>query len=354
MKILENYSLERDNTFRVDVFAKYFTKINSEDELLQLIKLPKYKNLKKLILGEGANILFTKDFEGLVVKNLIKGIKIINEDKNFVDLEIGAGENWHELVVYAVENGWGGIENMVYIPGTVGAAPVQNIAAYGQNFSDIFVSLSAIKLESGELVTFSKSECEFEYRNSRFKTREMGQYVVTKVRIKLSKNPKINLSYFETGKSYAKNVSLVGELKDIKNPTIKDIANAVIKIRKQKLPEVSEVGTAGSFFKNPIVSKERYEELKREDNDLQSYPVDKLNYTKSVEGDYVKISAARLLDNLGWKGKRIGNVGTHPTQALAVVNYGAVGKEILEFTELMKKAVLEAYNIKLEPEVLIL
>ncbi|OGM31263.1 UDP-N-acetylenolpyruvoylglucosamine reductase [Candidatus Woesebacteria bacterium RIFCSPHIGHO2_01_FULL_44_21] len=350
MKVYTNFSLKKFNTFRVDVEAKYFCEVKSEEELGEVIK--KYPDEKRFILGEGANTLFTKNFDGLVIRNSMKGIKKI-ESANNVILEVGAGENWHGLVMYSVENGWGGIENLVYIPGTVGAAPVQNIAAYGQNFEDVFVSLDVVELASGKKYTFSKEECEFEYRNSRFKSVDFGKFAITTVRLKLSKNPKINLSYFETGKTYAKNVSLAHELENISKPTIKDVAMAVMKIRKSKLPDVTEVGTAGSVFKNPVVTRAKYKEMKREDPDLQSYPAENLKYKHDVAGDFVKIPAGRLLDNLGWKGKRIGNVGTYKTQALAVVNYGATPQKILEFMNQMKKVVFDNYKIKLEEEILI-
>lgn len=357
MNLQENYSLKADNTFRIDVTAKYFAEIYSNDELLALLQDEKYKNEKKLVLGDGANLLFTKDYDGLVIKLKLKGINVVEENDQCVILDISAGENWHELVMYAVDKGWGGIENMIYIPGTVGAAAVQNIAAYGQNISDVFESLDAINIESLEKKQFRKPECEFEYRDSRFKTREMGKYIVTNVRLKLSKNPVLNTSYFETGKSFAKNVSLSGELADIENPSIKDVANAVMNIRKNKLPDIHDVGTAGSFFKNPVVTQENYQELKKRDPDLQCYPTDGLRYS-SVDDlskeSMVKIPAARLLDNLGWKGKRIGQVGTHPTQALAVVNYGGTGEEVLKFTEEMQKAVKNAYDIELDREVLVI
>lgn len=353
MKVFHNYSLRRHNTFRIDVAAKYFVEVASEDELAEILK--KFRSEEILVLGEGANILLTKNFNGVVVKNSIGGVTKINESNENVVLEVGAGENWHRLVMYAVNRGWGGIENLVYIPGTVGAAPVQNIAAYGQNFEEVFVSLDALEVRTLEKKTFEKEDCEFEYRNSRFKGRDFGKYFITKVRIKLSKSPKINISYFETGKTYKQGVSLSGELSDIENPTVKDIAMAVMRIRKSKLPEVSEVGTAGSVFKNPIVTREKYEELKKKDPDLQAYPVDGLRYEEKVEGEYVKIPAGRLLDNLGWKGKRAGNVGTHPTQALAVVNYGgATPREILKFMEEMKSAVKDSYGITLEEEILII
>jgi len=352
MKVLKNYPLKKLNTFRVDVNAKYFALVKSEEEIVNVIK--NFSREKIFILGGGANVLFTGDYDGLVVRNLISGIRVIKDTPKNIILEIGSGENWHKLVMYAVKKNWGGIENLVYIPGTVGAAPVQNIAAYGQNFSDVFVSLDAINLKTGEKFIFSKDDCQFEYRNSRFKLRDFGKFFITAVRIQLSKKPKLNISYFETGKTYAKNISLLDELKDIKKPTVKDVAFAVMKIRKKKLPEISNVGTAGSVFKNPVVSRKKYEEIKKIDPDLQCYPVENLRYTKSVEGNFVKIPAGRLLDILGWKGKRFGNVGTFPTQALAVVNYGASPKKILEFMRMMKKVVKDNFAIELEEEILII
>ena len=212
-------------------------------------------------------------------------------------------------------------------------------------------------VSTGKKINFGKSECEFDYRDSRFKTKEADKYAVICVRLRLNKNPQINTSYFETGKSFARNISLAAELQNIDNPKVKDVAEAVMRIRKSKLPEVTEIGTAGSFFKNPVVTQRVYQKLKKDDPHLQCYPKDALQYVKVddlAKEDEVKIPAARLLDNLGWKGKRIGNVGTFATQALAVVNYGATPKEILDFTEKMREAVYKKYNIKLDPEVQIL
>jgi len=357
MNLQENYSLKADNTFRIDVKAKYFVVVQSIEELKEILSDDKFKHEKKLVLGDGANILFTKDYDGLVIKLKLKGINVVNENDEFVILDVSAGENWHEFVMYTIDKNWGGVENMVYIPGTVGAAAVQNIAAYGQNLSDVFVSLDAIEILTGNKITFTKDGCEFEYRDSRFKTREMGKYIVTNIRLKLNKNPVVNTSYFETGKTIGNKISLAGELAGIENPTISDVANAVMTIRKNKLPDIREVGTAGSFFKNPIVTQEKYQDLKKSDPDLQCYPVDGLRYVSPanlVKESEVKVPAGRLLDNLGWKGKRVGNVGTHPTQALAVVNYGGTGEEVLDFSEEMKKAIKAAYDIELEKEVLVL
>lgn len=353
MNLQENYSLKNYNTFGVDVKAKYFAQVDSVEELKSILSDEKFSAEKILILGDGANVLFTKDYDGLVIKLKLKGVKIVRETEEDVILEVAAGENWHELVMHTVNNGWGGIENMVYIPGTVGAAAVQNIAAYGQNLSDVFESLTAIEIESGKERTFSKDECEFEYRDSRFKTRENGRYIVTAVQLRLSKKPVLDTSYFETGR----NVSLKEALKDVENPTAKDVALAVMGIRKGKLPDPNKIGTAGSFFKNPIVTQEKYQELKKLDPDLQCYPVDGLRYVPEgelVNESKVKVPAGRLLDNLGWRGKRIGSVGTYETQALAVVNYGGTGKEILQFTEKMRKDVKDTYGIELEREVQVL
>lgn len=357
MKLQKNYSLKNLNTFRIDVSARYYTQVNSINDIVELIGMPEYKNQDKLVLGGGANILFTKNYDGLVIKIGLKGISTVREDKNKVYIEVAAGENWHKFVMYTVEKGLGGIENMVFIPGTVGAAAVQNIAAYGQNLSDVFVKLRAIDLETGKIKTFTKKECGFSYRESRFKHRDRGRYIVVSVTVLLNKHPRLNTNYFETGKSYAKNVSLAALLGGKETLSVKDVAMAVMKIRKNKLPDVRKVGTAGSFFKNPVVAIETYRKLKQDDQDLQCYPLDGLRY-ENIESlmkqKKVKIPAARLLDNLGWKGKRIGSVGTHTTQALAVVNYGASPQDILNFVAMMKNEVYMKYGIRLEEEVLII
>ena len=358
VKFVTNYSLKNNNTFKIDIKAKYFAEVKSIGEINEVLSLSEVKDLPILVLGDGANILFTKNFDGLVIKIKIEGINVVDETKDSVILEIGAGEEWDDLVTFAVNNNWGGIENMALIPGTVGAAAAQNIAAYGQNLIDVFVSLDAFDLVNGNIKTFTKDECEFSYRESIFKNKLKNKFIVTKIRIKLTKNPIVNIDYFETGKTYTSKGSLRNEIETTNKPpySIKDVSKAVINIRKRKLPDPNIIGTAGSFFKNPIVTKEIYENLKKEDSDLQCYPVDKLTYPKLDDtaltyADYVKLPAGRLLDNLGWKGKKIGKVGTFPSQALAVVNYGASGKEILEFTKKMQEDVYNKYKIKLEPEV---
>ena len=358
MKILKDYSLKKHNTFRVDVKAKYFAEVKSEKQLIEVLQYPEVKDLPLLIIGDGANILFTKDFEGLVIKVEIKGIKVHKESDGNVILEVGAGEEWNDLVKFAVDHNWGGIENMGMIPGTAGAAVAQNIAAYGQNLFDVFESLDAFDVAHKVLRKFERDDCEFSYRESMFKGKYKNKFVITNIRIKLNKDPKINDAYFETGKTYTAKGSLEEELRKIASEpfSVKDVYEAVKNIRKNKLPDPKEIGTAGSFFKNPIVRRDVYERLKLEDPDLQCYPVDKLTYPKLddptlTHADYVKLPAGRLLDDLGWKGKRIGKVGTFSNQALAVVNYGATGKEILEFTKKMQEVVYKKYKIKLELEV---
>lgn len=361
MKLLTNHSLKNLNTFRVDVKAKYFVEVTSIEEINEILNNEEVSKSNVLVLGEGANILFTKDFEGLVIKMNIKGIEKVEESENSVVIEAGAGEIWDDLVHFAIEQNYGGIENMALIPGTVGAAAVQNIAAYNENLVDVFVSLEAFILETKSIKTFSKEECEFSYRESIFKNGLREKAIITQVRIKLSKRPEINATYFETGKTYKSKGTLEQELLSFAKPpfSISDIYKAVSNIRLKKLPDPKKIGTAGSFFKNPVITKEKYEELKKFDSDLQCYPVDKLTYPKLddptlTRADYVKIPVGRLLDDLGWKGKRIGNVGTFENQALAVVNYGATGEEILNFTKMMKKVVSEKFGIELEEEVQII
>lgn len=359
MKIFKNYSLKNQNTFGLDVKAKYFVIVKNSDDLKEIINNIIFKKLDKLVIGQGANILFTKDFDGLVIKNEIMGIKELKSNKNQSLIEVGAGVNWHTFVIYTVNHNFGGVENLALIPGTVGAAPVQNIAAYGQNISDVFDSLIAVNMITGKKKKFNKKECNFKYRDSYFKSLEGKKYFVTKVIFKLSNVPEINTSYFETGNTYTKKGSLRKELEQIAKPPylLRDVYNAVINIRKKKLPDIQEFGNAGSFFKNPVITRMKYNELVKSDPDLQCYPVDKLTYPKLDDpslkiDDYVKIPGGRLLDNLGWKGRRIGNVGTYKNQAMAIINYGdAKPKEIVKLYKNMQKDVFKHYGIKLEPEV---
>lgn len=331
-KVQTDVSLAPFNTFQVDVKAKKF---------LELTSVADIPNEKALILGRGANILFTKDYDGLIIKNNLLGKKQLSEDT----FEIASGEDWIELVNWSVKNGWSGIENLAFIPGTVGAAAVGNIAAYGQNFEDVIVS---VKTVDG---FFEKKDCNFSYRDSIFG--KNPQNFVTSITIKLSKQPEFDTNYhsrYESLKAVLPNHPAIPY-------TPQEIATAVTTLRKTKLPDWTKIGTAGSFFKNPNVTSEKFVELSKQIMDLQSYPANKLSYSPNIPHspntlNLVKIPAGRLLEELGWKGKRIGNVGTFEKHALIVVNYGgATGVEILDFSRQMQADVKKNFDIDLEPEV---
>src|SRR3989344_6062631 len=251
MEVIKNYSLNNENAFKVSLKAKFFSKANSVEELQELTSNSIFKKNKHFILGGGSNTLFTKDFDGIVIKTSFKGINVLKETKDEVIIEVGAGENWNGLVHYAVNNDFSGIENLILIPGTVGAAPVQNIAAYGQNFEDVFYKLEAIDLSNGKMKVFDKRSCEFAYRTSFFKEKGENKYLVIKVTIKLSKNETINTTY------HSRYESIIGELKEFTQPpyNIRDISKAVTRIRERKFPDWEKVGTAGSFFLNPVITR---------------------------------------------------------------------------------------------------
>lgn len=356
MEIKQNFNLAKLNTLSIEAYAKFFVEIENEEDLKELFSNSIFTNNQKFFLGGGSNILFTKNFDGIVVKISILGKKVLKEDPESIWLEVGAGENWHELVTYAVENNWGGIENLAYVPGTVGAAPVQNIAAYGENFVDVFDSLDAFNVKTGEIEKFDKERCDFHYRDSIFKRELKGQYIIIKVRIKLSKNPQIETSYYQIGLTRD---SIREELQKISKPpyTIKDVYQAVVNIRTRKLPDPAKTPTVGSFFLNSVVSREKYEELKKQVSELQSYPPDQLHYKNLDSPDlkkenFVKIASGRLLQELGWLGKWDGNVGVHDKHALVIVTNGkATGEEVVNFAEKIKKSYFERYGIKLETEV---
>ena len=274
----------------------------------------------------------------MIIKLSIKNIDVIEENAVSVVIEAGAGVIWNELVKYCIERNYGGIENLTLIPGTVGAAPIQNIGAYGQELADTFVSLNGVFIDSAETKTFSKNECRFSYRSSIFKEELKNNFVVTSVQLNLQKNPKPNLTYKALSDYLAKN--------GIVNPTIKDVSIAVAKIRRSKLPDPVKVGNAGSFFKNPVVSEDSFRKLKAEYSDIVSFP---------SESGQTKISAGWLIEKCGWKGKRVGDVGTSPDHALIICNFGnAAGSEILEFAMRIKEEVANKFGIKLEEEVNIL
>ncbi len=334
MRVLENISLKKYNTFGIDANADYFAEITSENELPEVISFSDKKNLNKLILGGGSNILFTDNYHGAVIKLSIPGIKIIDEDSSNVLLEAGAGVKWHSLVEYCVDRNLGGIENLSLIPGTVGAAPIQNIGAYGRELKDVFEYLNAFSPEEGTICRYSKSECNFGYRDSIFKRELKGKLIITGIVIKLDKNPKFNLDYGTVRTE-------VEKLK-LKNITVKDISNVICSIRKSKLPDPSIIGNAGSFFKNPLVLPEEFSELKKKFPDILGYS----------DGNLVKLSAGRLIEMCGWKGKRAGNTGVHSKQALVLVNYGnATGKEIIKLAEEVRNSVYKKFGVLLKEEV---
>jgi UDP-N-acetylmuramate dehydrogenase len=335
MNIKGNSSLKKYNTFGIDVKAKYFVEIYSKEELKELLLLQEYKNVPKFVLGGGSNILFTKDFDGLVITFSSGKIQIIDESDDNVFVQASAGVVWNDLVIFCVERNLGGIENLTLIPGKVGAAPIQNIGAYGQELKDVFYSLNGIFIDNLIEKVFYKDECEFAYRYSIFKKELKNKFIITDVTLKLNKHPIINTSYG----------SIEEELKkeNLNKISIKDVSKAVAAIRMSKLPDPAKIGNAGSFFKNPEIKEEKFEELKNKFPDITGY---------HVSDNLVKVPAGWLIEYAGLKGKRFGNTGTHPKQALVIVNYGeAQGEEILEFKNFVKKTVLEKYDIKLEEEV---
>lgn len=335
MELKSNTSVLQYNTFGIDVLAKYFSSFNNLEELKELLNTKEFKENNQLILGGGSNILFTKNFDGIVLKNNIKGIEVVNETEHDVYLKVGAGENWHQFVLHTIENNFGGVENLSLIPGNVGASPMQNIGAYGVEIKDVFHELEAIHKETGELVKFDNKSCEFGYRESVFKNKVKNQFVITSVTYKLSKNPVFNTSYGAIEKQLEEN--------KVKELSIKAISDAVIQIRQSKLPDPNQIGNAGSFFKNPIISKVKFEDIKKNYPNIASYPIDELR---------VKVAAGWLIDTLGWKGKTYGNYGVHKNQALVLVNYGgAKGEDVFNLSTQIIQSVKENFDIQLEREV---
>ena len=335
MNIIENYPLLKLNTFGVDVKAKYFTSINTINELIEVTKTNVFKDLELLILGGGSNILFTKDFDGLVILNNIKGKEIIDQNQQSIFLKIGAGENWHQLVMYCVDNGWGGIENLSLIPGNTGTAPMQNIGAYGVEIKETFIELEALEISSGKIVKFNNSDCEFGYRESVFKNKMKNQYIILNITLELKKNPVLNINYGD--------VKAILESQNIKNPAIKEVSNAIISIRQSKLPDPKKIGNSGSFFKNPIVSLNQLQLIKKKHPNVVNYEINENEF---------KIAAGWLIERAGWKGKKFNNYGVHEKQALVLVNYGlANGMKIFELSEKIILDIKDKFGIILEREV---
>jgi UDP-N-acetylmuramate dehydrogenase len=332
VQIRENISLRRYNTFGIDVIAKSFCEFHSHDQLSEITS--EYEGKQMLVLGGGSNVLFTKNFEGLVLKNELKGIEIIQESSKNVLIKAGAGENWHQFVMHCIRQNYGGLENLSLIPGNVGASPMQNIGAYGVEIKDVFYELEAYHIRDKTTKTFSKDECKFGYRESVFKNIYKDQFIITSVTYRLNKEPVFNTSYGAIRHEL--------ENMEVEDLSLDAISSAVINIRTSKLPDPRKLGNAGSFFKNPQVSMEKFLSLKDENAAIVAYP----------QGKGMKLAAGWLIEQCGWKGYRKGDAGCYPKQALVLVNYGnATGKEIYELSEEIIASVKKKFGVELEREV---
>lgn len=331
--ISNNVSLKSHNTFGIEVFAKRFASFSSVEDLKSI--LDEKGDDELLILGGGSNVLFTKDFDGFVIKNEIKGFEVVYEDEDEAYVKVGGGEVWHNFVLKCIDNNYGGVENLSLIPGSVGASPMQNIGAYGTEIKDVFVDLDAYHIESGEIHKFDKKKCAFGYRESVFKRELKDQYIIISVTYRLSKSHRINSSYG----------AIQAELNSqgVTHPTIRDISNAVIKIRSSRLPNPEEIGNAGSFFKNPVVDQSVVDELKTKFEKFPNYP---------APDNKTKLAAGWLIEQAGWKGKTFGTYGVHKNQALVLVNYSdSSGSEIYDLSSKIIEDVNSKFGVKLEREV---
>lgn len=335
MEIIQGASLKSFNTFGIDTTARMMAKVSTVDELRNLLDDRKLAAHQSLILGGGSNVLFTRPVDALVVKMNITGRRIIEENDEEAIIEAGAGENWHQLVQWTIDHQLGGLENLSLIPGNVGASPMQNIGAYGVEIKDTFHSLSAVELTTGELREFSKADCEFGYRESIFKRSLKNQYAIVAVRYRLKKNPQYNTSYGAIEQEL--------ERMGVQELSLKAVSQAVINIRTSKLPDPKVLGNAGSFFKNPTISAEAFDELIQKHPDVPNYP--------AADGQQ-KLAAGWMIEQCGWKGKKVGHCGMHEKQALVLVNYGgASGKEIFDLSEQVLQSVKEKFGVELEREV---
>ncbi len=333
IEIKKDYPLKSKNTFGLDVKTHFFVEASKADKISFSLNYASYYNLPVMILGGGSNILFTKDYEGLIIRPTIQGIEVVEDASETVTIRVGAGVNWDSLVDWAVSRGLGGIENLSYIPGDVGASPIQNIGAYGVEAKDTIVKVEGLNIISKKMVELTNAECQFDYRYSIFKGELKHRVVVTHVHFKLSKKPTLITHYG----------NLDEEIEKLGERSIKTVRDAVIKIRKQKLPEPTEIGNAGSFFKNPLVKTQVFETLQSKYDKVPSYPASE---------NHVKIPAGWLIEQCGWKGKKVGNCGVHQNQALVLVNYGdAKGSEILDLAHQIQKSVVDQFGIELEMEV---
>jgi len=337
--MFESYaSLKQYNTFGIEAKAKLLTRINSIEALQELAETNEFKQQNQLVLGGGSNMLFTRDFDGLVIKNELYGIELVGEDENHYYVKAWGGERWHDLVMYCVEQGYAGIENMALIPGSVGASPIQNIGAYGAEIKDVFHALDAFHVLDHSIHTFDLKACAFGYRDSVFKQHEKGKWIILNVTYRLLKRPVLNTAYGAIDQEL--------ERMGVEHIKISDVAQAVMAIRSSKLPDPSVIGNAGSFFKNPVVPMEVYREIQKHHNNAPCFPIDEA---------HVKVPAGWLIEKAGWKGKNMGRYGVHDMQALVLVNYGgATGKEIYDLSSRIIEDIQDRFGITLEREVNIL
>lgn len=333
--ISQHKNLQSLNTFGIEAYADFYTEIHSVNDFLELLKNEIYRNNEKLIIGGGSNLLFTKDFKGLVIRNVLKGIDIVHEDEKTVTVKAMAGENWHSFVVWCIDKNFCGLENLSLIPGCVGASPMQNIGAYGVEIKEVFHELEAYHMVTGEKKVFSKEDCHFGYRESVFKHGYKNQYLIASVSYTLQKKSSVNISYGA--------ISSELEAEGIKSPTIKDVSNAVIRIRQSKLPDPAETGNAGSFFKNPEIAAEQYTQLKEQFPNMVAYPL--------ADGR-VKLAAGWLIEQAGLKGHEHNGAAVHTKQALVLVNKNkATGQAVFELSGYVLQKVFDKFGVRLEREV---
>ncbi len=334
MIIKENHPLGNLNTFGIEAYARGYVEVSTEESLRELLSDNEILGGSHLILGQGSNILFTDDYEGTIIRMMIKGREIVARKEGKIFLKVMAGEVWDDLVAYCVAQGWGGLENLSLIPGQVGSSPIQNIGAYGTELETHVVSLEAFDKQKGKVTVFSHDDCQFSYRNSFFKSSGKDRFIITSVTFKLDEEPVINTRYG----SVAQELEKIG----VSNPTISDVREVVCSIRRSKLPDPDVLGNAGSFFKNPVVSLKSYQDLKANYPELVAYPA----------GKDMKLAAGWLIDKAGWKGFRQGDAGVHDKQALVLVNLGkATGREILKLAYAIRNSVEKKFGVTLEPEV---
>ncbi len=338
-KIEKNILIKQYNTFAINAYANEYACFNSVENLQELLDLGQQITNNQqnsiLILGGGSNLLFTSNFDGIILKNEVKGIRILKEDEHHIYIQAGAGESWHQFVLYCIEHGLAGVENLSLIPGNVGASPMQNIGAYGVEIKDVFHSLEAYHIKDKKLVTFTLNDCEFGYRESVFKRRYKDQFVITSVTYRLNRIPTFNTSYGAIEQELEK--------MGVKELSIKAISDAVINIRRSKLPDPAVIGNAGSFFKNPEVGSSQFAVLSSQFPGIVGYHLPNGN---------VKLAAGWLIEQCGWKGYRKGDAGCHERQALVLVNYGnATGKEIFDLSEEILHSVKAKFGVSLEREV---